>query len=71
MIENTPNGWVVLTVLNSIHSHFEIKNADNQKAHQDDNPQEIGSKDLEGSFPSMEQLGLGLVTILDQLRIRT
>jgi len=33
--------------------------------------QEIGSKDLEGSFPSMEQLGLGLVTILDQLRIRT
>ena len=43
----------------------------NQKAHQDDNPQEIGSKDLEGSFPSMEQLGLGLVTILDQLRIRT
>ena len=33
--------------------------------------QEVGSEDLDGIFPTIEQLGLGLVTILDQLRIRT
>ena len=33
--------------------------------------QEVGSEDLDGIFPTIQQLGLGLVTILDQLRIRT
>jgi len=33
--------------------------------------QEVGSEDLGGVFPSIDQLGLGIVTILDQLRIRT
>ena len=33
--------------------------------------QEVGSEDLGGIFPSIDQLGLGLVTILDQMRIRT
>ena len=31
--------------------------------------QEPGATDLATSFPSLAQLGLGLVTVLDQLRV--